>query len=665
MNLPPFHTLTIAEKVAQLIVVRASGHLFDRQICYPQWEACQSDLQTWIDQGVGGVILLGGSAAELALRTQQLQTWSKIPLFLAADVEEGVGQRFAGASWLPPPLAFGSIARANLAQGLADVEAFGEITAQEARAIGLNWILAPVVDVNNNPLNPVINVRSFGETPEEVCVLTQAFLRGCQRHSVLTTAKHFPGHGDTAVDSHLELPQILHDRSRLEAVEWKPFRTAIEAGVSSIMTAHLLLPALDAEYPATLSRPILTNLLRESWHFEGLIVTDALIMQAITQHYGETEAPLLALEAGADVILMPVNPTKTIEAMVEAVHRGRLLETRIDQSLARIWKAKRSLKTIAEPISQRLDSLERSPGDGLTRSILKRSQRIRFSSAPPQAADPLLNQALNDHSTQTRKLPDCRNLILVDNLLQVPFLGNHTPAVRIPQKHGYHLQILDQTSHSPQSNMLINNQPNNQSNFVLDSHDQPHHGQPHHGQPHDQPHHGHPHDQPHHGQPHDQPHNQTYGQTHDQRHHDQPHNQPHNQTYGQNNDQRHHGQNNDQTYGQNNDQINPQIHCPPTLLQLFIRGNPFRGSGQTSPWMQQWLIALLELNNLQALIVYGSPYSWESLITHFPPEIPSIFTYGQMPLAQEIALQTIFDRLFETGLGQNKTSTLNPIEFTT
>lgn len=584
MNLPPFHTLTIAEKVAQLIVVRASGHLFDRQICYPQWEACQSDLQTWIDQGVGGVILLGGSAAELALRTQQLQTWSKIPLFLAADVEEGVGQRFAGASWLPPPLAFGSIARANLAQGLADVEAFGEITAQEARAIGLNWILAPVVDVNNNPLNPVINVRSFGETPEEVCVLTQAFLRGCQRHSVLTTAKHFPGHGDTAVDSHLELPQILHDRSRLEAVEWKPFRTAIEAGVSSIMTAHLLLPALDAEYPATLSRPILTNLLRESWHFEGLIVTDALIMQAITQHYGETEAPLLALEAGADVILMPVNPTKTIEAMVEAVHRGRLLETRIDQSLARIWKAKQSLKTIAEPISQRLDSLERSPGDGLTRSILKRSQRIRFSSSSPQGMDPARpNQTLHQPANpspqmgqmgQMGKLPDCRNLILVDNLLQVPFLGNHTPAVRIPQKHGYHLQILDQTSYP-----LPHIQPNLTPN----------------------------------------PHGQSYSPT----------------------------------------------DGSPTLLQLFVRGNPFRGSGETSPWMQQWLIALLEVKQLQALIVYGSPYAWESLIAHFPPEIPCIFTYGQMPLSQEIALETLFDRLFETGLGQNKTSTLNPLEFTT
>jgi beta-glucosidase len=530
--------------------------------------------------------LLGGSAAEVALRTQQLQSWARIPLFIAADVEEGVGQRFAGASWLPPPLAFGSIATVDLAQGLADVETFGQITAQEARAIGLNWILAPVVDVNNNPLNPVINVRSFGETPEGVCALTQAFLRGCHGHSVLTTAKHFPGHGDTAVDSHLELPQILHDRSRLEAVEWKPFRAAIEAGVSSIMTAHLLLPALDADYPATLSRKILTNLLREAWGFEGLIVTDALIMQAITQHYGETEAPLLALEAGADVILMPVNPTKTIESMVAAVQSGRLSETRIDQSLARIWNAKRSIKTIAEPIAQRLDSLERSPGDTLTRSILKRSQRIRCSSSTHPVPNPLSNQVSDsrssqlddqpadrqadqspEESSQSPKLPNSRNLILVDNLLQVPFLGNHTPAVRIPQEHGYRLQILDQTSHSLPQNVQLNTQ-------------------------------------------------------------------------------------------------SPHIACP-TLLQLFVRGNPFRGSGETSPWMQQWLMALLEVRNLQALIVYGSPYAWESLIAHFPAEIPSIFTYGQMPLAQEIALQSVFDRLFEPGLGQNKVSTLNPIEFTT
>ena len=208
-----------------MVVVRASGHLFDHQIRYPAWEPGRDRLQYWLQElGVGGVIFVDGSAAEMAARTKLLQSWAKVPLFLAADIEEGVGQRFAGATWFPPPMALGSIANHNLSLAEDYAEKMGAITASEALAIGLNWVLGPVVDVNNNPDNPVINVRSFGDNPETVSNLATAFIRGCQKYPVLTTAKHFPGHGDTALDSHIELPMLPHSAARLAKVELPPFQ---------------------------------------------------------------------------------------------------------------------------------------------------------------------------------------------------------------------------------------------------------------------------------------------------------------------------------------------------------------------------------------------------------------------------------------------------------
>ncbi|HEY9646832.1 MAG TPA: glycoside hydrolase family 3 N-terminal domain-containing protein, partial [Chroococcidiopsis sp.] len=255
-SLPDWTDLPLPAQVAQLVVVRASGYLFDHQIQYPQWEPPAATLRHWIeDLGVGGVILLGASAVELGVRSQQLQGWASIPLLLCADIEEGVGQRFAGATWFPPPLALGAIAQRDMQQAVAYAEQMGAAIAQEALAIGLNWLLAPVADVNNNPANPVINVRAFGETAAAVSQLTTAFIRGAHRHRVLTTAKHFPGHGDTAIDSHLELPVIPHGRERLATTEFPPFAAAIAAGVDAVMTAHLQIPALDATYPATLSHP--------------------------------------------------------------------------------------------------------------------------------------------------------------------------------------------------------------------------------------------------------------------------------------------------------------------------------------------------------------------------------------------------------------------------
>ncbi|MEM8614997.1 MAG: glycoside hydrolase family 3 N-terminal domain-containing protein, partial [Cyanobacteria bacterium P01_H01_bin.105] len=343
--LPDPDSLSLSQLVAQMIVVRTTGHLFDHEIEYPVWEATQAQLEHYVTKlGVGGLILLGGSGAEVALRCQTLQAMAEIPLLIAADIEEGVGQRFSGATWFPPPMALGEIARTNVDLAKDWARQFGRHTACEAMAIGLNWVLAPVVDVNNNSANPVINVRAFGETPEIVTQLTQAFIAGAQDYPVLTTAKHFPGHGDTSIDSHLSLPVIEHDLDRLDRVELASFKGAMfpdeGKSVDSVMTAHICLSALDQKHPATLSKPILTGLLRQDLGFDGLIVTDALVMGAITDTYGPYEAAVLAVEAGADVVLMPADVEGCIQAICEAVRVGRLDKDQIRSSVERIWRAK-------------------------------------------------------------------------------------------------------------------------------------------------------------------------------------------------------------------------------------------------------------------------------------------------------------------------------------
>ncbi|MDP4881477.1 MAG: glycosyl hydrolase family 3, partial [Cyanobium sp. MAG_137] len=310
--------------IHQLIVVRASGKLADHQRGYPRWELPNNKLRSLLEAGVGGVILLGGSAAEVALRCSQLGRWAAGPLLLCADVEEGVGQRFDGATWLVPPLALGRLYGREPQQALELAERYGQCTGRDARALGLNWVLGPVCDVNNNPANPVINVRAWGEDPATAGALAAAFVRGVQAAGVLGCAKHFPGHGDTSTDSHITLPLLPHSRERLAAIELPPFQEAIAAGVASVMTAHLMLPELDQERPATLSKPVLTGLLRQQLGFAGLIVTDALVMDAITGRYGAGEAAVLALEAGADLVLMPADADAAIAAIAEAVASGRL-----------------------------------------------------------------------------------------------------------------------------------------------------------------------------------------------------------------------------------------------------------------------------------------------------------------------------------------------------
>jgi beta-glucosidase-like glycosyl hydrolase len=283
----------------------------------------------------GGYILFHTPAGVIAGRTAILQAHSAIPLLLAADMEHGAGQQADGLTTMPPAMAYGATGDPAFS------EALGAWTATEARRIGVNWVFAPVADVTNNPYNPIIAIRSFGGDPHAVAEHVAAFVRGCQGQGVLACAKHFPGHGDTATDSHSRLGAVAADRQRLEAVEWPPFKAAIAAGVASVMSAHLAVPALDAaDVPATLSKAVMTGLLRQAWGFEGLIITDALLMGGITTVREPAEAGVEALLAGCDMLLMPPDPIALFHAVRQSVHNGRLSESRVYESAARILAAK-------------------------------------------------------------------------------------------------------------------------------------------------------------------------------------------------------------------------------------------------------------------------------------------------------------------------------------
>jgi beta-glucosidase len=439
MKLPDLNNLSLAQQIAQMVVVRASSHLFDHQIQYPEFGECdRATLKHWIgDLGVGGVIFWGGNAGELTLRIQQLQAWATYPLLIAADIEEGVGQRFTGGTWFPPPMALNAIAQTDLPKAIEYARQMGAITAQEALAVGINWILAPVVDVNNNPANPVINIRSFGESPEIVSQLATAYIHGAAAYPVLTCAKHFPGHGDTGVDSHWELPVIPHDRERLDSIELPPFRAAIKAGVDSVMSAHLMIPALDLELPATLSPRIMTEELRHNLGFEGLISTDALVMGAIADRYGADDAPVMAVAAGSDIILMPVDPEIAIRSVCHAVESGLISAERIKESVGRIWRSKQKL-------------FQNWDGVNLTQSPVNTQPATLTTLAEPKSmamAKSMLQDSLVSHGQLPLKPSAGKNIIVLEEILDTTFLSRSTPAVTIPNKLGYRLQLVNR--HSP------------------------------------------------------------------------------------------------------------------------------------------------------------------------------------------------------------------------
>ncbi|MFW6315666.1 MAG: glycoside hydrolase family 3 N-terminal domain-containing protein [Cyanobacteriota bacterium] len=513
-TLPDYTQWQLEDQIAQMIVVRASGHLFDQQIRYPQWEPTNERLRYWLESlNVGGVILLGGSAAEIYQRTQQLQDWAATPLLIAADIEEGVGQRFDGATWFPPPMALSAMGE----EGKDYAAKMGEVTAQEALALGINWLFAPVVDVNNNPDNPVINVRAFGEEPQTVTELTTAFIEGAHRYPVLTTAKHFPGHGDTATDSHLSLPVLNLGTERLKEMELPPFIRAIAQGVDAVMSAHILVPAWDDVFPATLSSTALTQQLRLNLGFQGLVVTDALVMGALKDIASPEELPIFAIEAGADIILMPENPEGAIAAIADAVNSGRLSRQRITASLARIWEAKKKAR-ISPPTENFIKELSTPLAEKATTEILEACLQTHgnLPISPPESAS--------------------RNLVIVDDLLDCDHLHKNSSAIALPEKLGYELQLVGQAqmfSHSPEKSPL-------------------------------------------------------------------------------------------------------------TLVQIFTRGNPFRGESGLNEVTKTLLEALLKQGCVQAVVVYGSPYVGTWLEKTLPDDVPWLFSYGQMEKSSAIALKTLF-----------------------
>lgn len=329
-----FSKMTLEEKVGQMVACRYSGNFVNRNSPYFQ------NLKTLIvDYKIGGLIIFGGEVYETAILTNSFQELAEIPLLVASDFERGAGNQIGGATLFPPLMALGAADSEDLAYSM------GKITAREGRALGIHMTYAPVVDVNINPDNPIINTRSVGEDPELVSRIAEAFIKGCQDNGLIATAKHFPGHGDTDLDSHSVLATIEGDRDRLDKVELFPFQRAIDAGVQAVMTAHLHIPALDPtpDLPATLSHPILTGLLRDEMGFRGLIVTDAMGMGGVTSLYTPEDAALRAVKAGVDMLLLPPTPEKVIESLIQAVREGEIRESRIDLSVRRILEAKARL----------------------------------------------------------------------------------------------------------------------------------------------------------------------------------------------------------------------------------------------------------------------------------------------------------------------------------
>jgi beta-glucosidase-like glycosyl hydrolase len=354
-GIPRLEELSLDEKIGQMFSVGARGvFMGESSVAYQQL------LHHVRDNHVGGFIWFVSNVYETALLNDKLQHEARVPLLISADLEAGMGMRFADTTFWPSAMAVAATGDPALA------EQEGRVVAREARALGVNHILAPVADVNVDPDNPVINTRSFGEDPTDVSRYVTAFTRGVQSERVIACAKHFPGHGDTHVDSHRTLPVLDVTRERLERVELVPFRAAIAANVESVMMGHLSVPALDptpvplralqpgenlygtraeemtrnGTMPATISRPIIEGLLRRELGYDRLVVSDAFDMGGLTEHFDPGEAGVRAIEAGEDQILLSPDTDAAIAAVKAAVKSGRIPEARIDASVRRILTAK-------------------------------------------------------------------------------------------------------------------------------------------------------------------------------------------------------------------------------------------------------------------------------------------------------------------------------------
>ncbi len=384
--------MSIEQKIGQLISVGINATFLNQDS-----DAFRVLKRQVEENHIGGIILFRGSVYESVFLVNRMQQLAHYPLLISADLEAGAGMRFDDTVNFPWNMAVGATGNPDLARRQ------GEVTAREARALGVQQVFAPVVDVNNNAANPVINVRSYGEDPADVARFAAAFTEGAQSAGVIATAKHFPGHGDTAVDSHRGLPEINVGRERLNTVELVPFRAAIDAGIGSVMVAHVGLPQIDptsvkplprekrigpidtdeageiiaesAAIPATVS-PVIGKILRNDLKFGGMIVTDALSMSGLTIYFNQDEAAVRALEAGADMLLKPADPDAAFRGVREAVRSGRLTEKRIEESARRLLAAKYDLGLVKQRLTP-LDEIDRIVSSREVGTLATRDCRAR------------------------------------------------------------------------------------------------------------------------------------------------------------------------------------------------------------------------------------------------------------------------------------------------
>src|SRR5947199_1902659 len=365
--------MSLDEKIGQLILVGINATFLNQDS-----EAFRALRHQIVDNHVGGIILFRGPVYESVVLVNRMQELAKYPLLISADLEAGSGMRFDDTVNFPWNMAIAATGNPEYARRA------GELTGREARALGVQQIYAPVSDVNNNAANPVINVRSYGEDPKDVARFVAAFVGGAQHAGVIATAKHFPGHGDTATDSHRGLPEIDVTRERLNSVELVPFRAAVNAGVGAVMDGHIGLPLIDptaitplprdvklkpietedggeivvekGTMPTTLS-PVMNGILRRELNFDGLIVTDAMSMSGLTLYFTQEEASVRAIDAGADLLLKPADPDAVLRGVRAAVKSGRLSEKRIEESARKVLAAKYDLGLVQNRITP-LDQID-------------------------------------------------------------------------------------------------------------------------------------------------------------------------------------------------------------------------------------------------------------------------------------------------------------------
>ncbi|PYX65138.1 MAG: hypothetical protein DMG74_10045 [Acidobacteria bacterium] len=339
------HKLSPEEKVGQLFIIWVRVQFWNAE--NPDYLQLRDNIRKYhigslaVSVPVDGPFLLRNQPLEAAEILNRLQRDSKLPLMFAADFERGLSMRLYGTTVFPHAMAFGAAGKLDYAEN------FGRITAQEARAIGIHWNFFPVADVNSNPANPIINTRSFGEDPQQVGDLLSAYIRGAHEGGMLTTAKHFPGHGETDTDSHLGVARVNVDLGHLQNIELPPFKKAIASGVDSIMVAHVTVPALESDpnRVATTSTAVVTDLLKKQLNFKGVVVTDALDMAGLTRLYANNigRAAVDAFKAGNDLLLIPADLDASYRSMLDAVHSGEISSARLDESVLKVLETKASL----------------------------------------------------------------------------------------------------------------------------------------------------------------------------------------------------------------------------------------------------------------------------------------------------------------------------------